>query len=399
MPEGSTLSGPRAERTALGGDVHLTMAMPERDGSVEVGLEHGNKTVATARLSPDVPCQQFSFDGDTLKIDMTVCANAWLGAITATGAVQILYEGTWETIFSLDNEQLVWFAPGTGYVGGNPVPDPPVVTSQKYGNSMSSSGSAVTRFFVDDDYRVISNAGAMANEAFFEAYPGFVRNIVACVGANRPDGFGVYPDPTSSWFDVFFGYYQIDAPGDDWSRPFGYVSADGVASQVAFEDIARLGKSDWNYFSAWMYGVPEEAILPYNGIDMTRITYSQASQPVQIGTTLWHDAFVGNVDVVSAFRASAPGAAGYSFNSILSPLWQESFGRPDPQPQPPQSFVGAILEGRFFMAYYEDSEGYHTVMFGGTGAYQRDEVFVDLQRQAGSAVIARSYPGLGFSTG
>src|SRR5215211_3777612 len=107
MPEGSTLSGPPAERTALGGDVHLTMAMPERDGSVEVGLDHGNKTVATARLSPDVPCQQFSFDGDTLKIDMTVCANAWLGAITATGAVQILYEGTWETIFSLDNEQLV----------------------------------------------------------------------------------------------------------------------------------------------------------------------------------------------------------------------------------------------------------------------------------------------------
>ena len=38
------------------------------------------------------------------------------------------------------------------------VPDPPVVTSQKYGNSMSSSGPVVTRFFVDDDYRVISNA-------------------------------------------------------------------------------------------------------------------------------------------------------------------------------------------------------------------------------------------------
>jgi hypothetical protein len=87
MSESSTLSGRRAERTALGGDVHLTMAMPERDGSVEVGLEHGNKTLASARLSADVPCQQFSFDGDTLKIDMTVCANAWLGAITATGSV------------------------------------------------------------------------------------------------------------------------------------------------------------------------------------------------------------------------------------------------------------------------------------------------------------------------
>jgi hypothetical protein len=395
----STLSGSAAERTALGGDLHLTMTMPERDGSVEIGLEHGNKTLATARLSPGVPCQQFTFDGDTLKIDMTVCADTGLGAITATGSVQILDDGTWQTILSLDDDRLLSFAPGAGAVGGNPVPDPPVVTSQKYGNSMSSSGSTVTRFFVDDDYRVISNAGAMAKAALFEGYPDFVLNVVACVGANRPDGFGVYPDPTSSWFDVFFGYYQIDAPRDAWDRPFGYVSANGVASKVAFEDIARLGKSDWNYFSAWMYGVPEEAILPYNGIDMTKIASAQASQPLHIGSSLWHDAAVGNVDVVSAFKSSAPGAAGYSFNSVLTPLWQESFGRPDPQPQPPKSFIGAILEGRFFMAYYEDSEGYHTVMFGGTGAYKRDETFVDLQRQAGAAVIARSYPGLGFSTG
>src|SRR5688572_1433491 len=118
MSERSTLHGPPAERTALGGDVHLTTAMPERDGCVEVGLAHGNKTLATARLSADVPCQQFSFDDNTLKIDMTVCANAWLGAIAATGSVQILDDGTWKTILSLDNEQLVRFAPGAGYVGG-----------------------------------------------------------------------------------------------------------------------------------------------------------------------------------------------------------------------------------------------------------------------------------------
>ena len=56
----------------------------------------------------------------------------------------------------------------------------------------------------------------------FPAYPAFSVNVAFSCGRSRRIRPGVYADPRSPWFNVFVGYYQIDAPRSGWDRPFGY---------------------------------------------------------------------------------------------------------------------------------------------------------------------------------
>ena len=52
------------------------------------------------------------------------------------------------------------------------------------------------------------------------------------------------------------------------------------------------------------------------------------------------------------------------------------------------------------MAYYEDDQAYHTLIFGGSGPGDGDPnlaaQFLQVQLAAVQAVIAQSYPTLGF---
>ena len=153
-----------------------------------------------------------------------------------------------------------------GEIGGSLEFVEPVVDDPRYGRSQLCT-PAILRLHVDAGRRAISDAGRLVKETLFAEHGPFVFNTVACVGAADDAGRGAYPNPDSIWFNVFFGCYQIDAPKSDWSRPFGYVSADGAASKIEFDDVTRLGEADWNFFSNWMYGVPREAIDPYNVVD------------------------------------------------------------------------------------------------------------------------------------
>jgi hypothetical protein len=257
------------------------------------------------------------------------------------------------------------------------------------------SSRNVTRFFVEDRHRHLADVGRVVKQALWAEYPDWVFNTVACVGEFDEEGRGSYGDPTSPWFNVFLGYYQIDAPKPEWDRPFAYESPRGAASRVRFDEIIRLGKSDWNYFSNWMYGVPAEASERHNAFDMERIEARQTDAG-SIGRTSWHRVRIDGVDFVSAYEADHAEAERLVHNSVLSRLWRKAFGQPKPCAGYDESFIGTMLDAEMYIAYWEDDEAFHTTIFGGTAPSGGDPGFLASQLVAARTVIERSYGAIGF---
>lgn len=288
------------------------------------------------------------------------------------------------------------FDPTPGSIGGSVWAHPPYVNDPQLGRSRSVV-PIINRIHVDDRPQLGARMGQIAKVIFFPEYPAFVFNVCFAVGdfslILQP---GLYGDPHSHWFNVFMGYYQLDAPKAIWTRPFGYERADTHA-RVAFEDILRLGKADWNYFSNYMYGVPEDCIEPYNKVDPSTPCRNLGRLP--IGQRSW-DSIEIEDEAVSAYESETPGARGLVYNSMLTPLWRRTFGLPCPRPDFQQSFISTKLRGRMYMSFSEDEDSYHTVIFGGTVnksfPASLNERFLELQMQACRETIERHYPRLGF---
>lgn len=113
-------------------------------------------------------------------------------------------------------------------------------------------------------------------------YPPLLFNVCfACGAPEGPTRVGLYGDPRSRWFNVFLGYYQLDVLANAASSPFGY----DTNGDVVKDQVLRIGKSDWNYFSNWMYGVPESAILPNNTLQGATVDVKKRG--ITIGNKAW----------------------------------------------------------------------------------------------------------------
>lgn len=292
------------------------------------------------------------------------------------------------------------FDPTPGSVGGSVWANAPVVNDPQLGRSRSVV-PIINRIHVDDRRKLGARMGAFAKETFFPHYPAFVFNVCFAVGDFRLFGRpGLYGDPHSHWFNVFIGYYQLDVPKATWTRPFGYESA-SLSAPVVFEDILRIGKADWNYFSNHMYGVPKDCIEPYDHVNLA--TPCRNLGRMAIGQRLWDLIEIEEIEVVSAYESDAPGARRLVNNSKLTPIARRTFGLPCPRPDFPQSFISTKLLARLYMSFSEGEDSYHTVLFGGTVnksfPASLNERFLELQMQACRETIERHYPKLGFAGG
>jgi hypothetical protein len=218
---------------------------------------------------------------------------------------------------------------------------------------------------------------------------------VACVGAFEEGGPQRYANPRSRWFNVFLGYYQLDCSTPDWDRPFGFEAADSVHSAPCIEDLARLGKSDWNYFSNWDYGVPEEALVPYCEVDVGSLEYLDHGL-VEIAGRRWRRVDLLGVEVASSYLSDGAGAQGLARNTLVGGVLRQGFGPPDPQPDYPVSFIPQKLDATLHMAYHQDDEGFHTLIFGGTAHSGVDRELLGAEVEATKVVIAERYAGFGF---
>jgi hypothetical protein len=382
----------------LGHGVELRCSMPSLDGTVRVALAFRDHEIFSTALRPDSPPHAVRHAGDHLDLSLELWTDAFRGEVAAGGHLRLRapFADDWHTLFDADRDVLVRFSPGVGQVGGSSSVHEPLILDERFGRSQLCT-PAVLRIFVDEEDRAISQVGRLVKSKLFRDRPPFVFNTVACVGQADPKTFlGLYPDPSSGWFNVFFGYYQLDAPKSQWSRPFGYRSADGIASEIEVEDVMRLGKSDWNFFSNWMYGVPEESIEPYNGIDVAKMP-NRVSPPERVGSSVWHRLVIDDVEVASTYESDARGAAQLETHTPLVDVWRYSFGLPNPQRDWGESFIPSTLRAAMWMSYWEDEDAYHTTIFGGTRPKDGPEAFLDAQLAAVRTVMERGYPKLGFA--
>ena len=296
-----------------------------------------------------------------------------------------------------------------GFVDGSPIPHAPQVDSPVFGRSMSRPPN-ILRMFIGEP---ISGANApdlsssfdpfagverKVKDIFFANHGSFVFNVVAAVGESSLFYPGVYGDPSNPWFNVFLGYYQIDVKKSEWGRPFGYESADQVHSHVHVDDLLRLGKADWNYFSNWLYGVPEHAILPYNDLKPPSF-YKPQVNITNVGSKSFHAVSLSNVTVVSAYESDTPGADKLVKNTDFWFFWHEAFGLPGGKKGFDTSFIPTTMKAKFYMAYFESEEYYHTVMFGGVANQERKDadILLDVELGALRDVITSHYYNLGWN--
>jgi hypothetical protein len=301
--------------------------------------------------------------------------------------------------------------PLAGAVGGSAVGRAPEVCCLEFniGSSMSRA-PGVTRIVVGEGGGgAPASVGEIVKRKLFPDCPDFVFNVSFSCGRASRSGLGVYADPRSIWFNVFFGYYEIIAPKSSWARPFGYEVEKGKA-QVCFDDIVRLGKADWNYFSNYIYGVPLSDIEPYDQINMDEVGCIQHGRDrVGGGERYWDIVELDGVEVVSAYVSGRDGKRLQSPSRVLSPLWRLAFGSSAASPTHQDSFIPTRMRARLNISYLEDEDSrlgkvYRTLIFGGTtnSGYPdkaANEFLLKLQMQALHEIIGRYYHHLGFASG
>ena len=86
------------------------------------------------------------------------------------------------------------------------------------------------------------------------------------------------------------------------------MAADGAEAFPRIEDLVRLGKSDWNFFSNWDYGVPEEAVEPYCAVDVEPADHVDRRPGGDRRAAMAHRIDLLGVEVASCYVSDAPGA-------------------------------------------------------------------------------------------
>ncbi len=371
-------------------------------GQMTVTLIHAGEEAFKGILGP-APLEM-KFECPTVRANIVLRADFETGRLMGDGSIEALspVSKQWYDVLRTsdpDGSLLATFDPCGGAMGGNPNltqdGQPKIDPTKKVGDVTLATPN-ILRIHVAEGDRFINNVGQMVKRRLFPNHDDFVFNTVASVGCTNDTRH--YPDPLSDWFNLFVGYYQIDAPrSSGWTRPFGYESANGEKSEVGFSELVLLGKADWNWFSNWNYGIPMEAIEAAHAEDETSPFPQLELEPKEIGNSWWHHVTVGEFVVASCYESDAPGAAKLQMNTALTPIWRIFFGAPCPRPGHDTSFISTTLNAELYMAYHETDDAFHTCMFGGTIVKDGSKALMQAQLDAVKAVIEKCYPDLGFA--
>jgi hypothetical protein len=257
-------------------------------------------------------------------------------------------------------------APLVGEIKGRYKVEPAVIENPLFG--CSSKNPQVLEIVVSDDEQWPLGVGKIVNEIFFDEAPPIIFNV--CFSCHRAeDGRSEYADPTSHWFNVFFGFYEIDVPKREWGRPFGFKNASDEW-EIEFDDLLRIGKSDWNYFSNYMYGVPWWRACGCNRLDDPGLNKTVLNRDIDIKGDRYFECEVDGMEVVSACRA---GEEKLRRNvTFITKVWQRQFGTCEPHPEFEESFFPVKMKMRFFIGWKEEPDfdlkcqAYKTFIYGGS---------------------------------
>jgi hypothetical protein len=385
------MSDSTVETVPLGFGFTLECSFQNDMDTVSVDLNLHGRKLRTMVFCAHSPEARHTLNLGLVRFETGFDADMFAGELTWSLKIGMRQRsGSWRTLH--EHIRLAFrFDPSLGDVAKSAAPYPPTVDDPRFGKSQPCTPT-ILRFHVEEEKRKLCPIGSIVKREMFPDYPPFVFNTVACVGAFPENGPGLYTDPDSIWFNTFLGYYQLDCAKECWPRPFGYDTANGTSSVPVPEDLVRLGKSDWNWFSNWNYGVPKDVLLPYSSVPSP---IDSSCTLESVGAKQWHKVTVKGTEVASCYVADPPARALVE-NSIVEFLWRRSFGGPNPRPAHTTSFIPTVVDATVYMAYWEDDDSYHTVIFGGTILEGKDVRFLETQLQVVEAVMKAHYPGLGF---
>jgi hypothetical protein len=246
---------------------------------------------------------------------------------------------------------------------------PPEFATKRFGETTHLP--TVLEIYVSHEHQWPLDIGRLVDSVYFHSLDPVVFNVCfACAKPSLLRG-GDYANPESHWFNVFFGTYEIDVRCAEWTRPFGFSSAVEGELNPEFDDLLRIGKSDWNYFSNFIYGVPKEECARHDQdppIASTRIIEPR----VCIGGKEYVEAEVDGLDVVSGYVSGTDGQRLRNNVCGFSSMWRAVFGRPKRSGGSCASFAGTSMRMRFYARWEKgwdsdlDCEAYKTFIYGGT---------------------------------
>ena len=285
----------------------------------------------------------------------------------------------------------------------------PHIDDREFGKSSGTPAALKIRVAADSKGD-LGYVGRLVHGDLFADSPPFDFNVAFASAHVSLFGKSEYADPQSVWYNVFFGFYEIDAPADQWRRPFGYES-EAENAKVVPTDIERIGQADWNYFSNHLYGVPLRAVRSCCNTSPAAVVnvLKRVSLPSRDGDRFWDDLDVRGVTVVGPNRSTIdrgafehPHSATDSAPRDIERLWQRAFGVHAPVASPAVSFAPVKIRARIRMFHDSyDAHGkkmYRTFLFGATvredAPTAQAERFLQLQLSALEKVM-RGTP-LGF---
>jgi hypothetical protein len=258
--------------------------------------------------------------------------------------------------------------PLVGEIEGRFLVTPPRLCTERFGESTHLP--TVLEIYVSHDHQWPLDVGRLVDAVYFRHHEPIVFNV--CFGCAKPSLLrgGDYANPDSHWFNVFFGYYEIDVRCSEWTRPFGFASsAEGDLTPV-FDDLLRIGKSDWNYFSNYIYGVPLQECARHDQ-DPPEASHRIVNDCVEIGGKEYVEAEVDGLDVVSGYVSGKDGRSLRNNVCGFSPLWRAVFGRPKRSASQGASFPGTAMRMRFYARWERGPDAdlgcdaYKTFIYGG----------------------------------
>jgi hypothetical protein len=295
---------------------------------------------------------------------------------------------------SILNKLTGW--PLIGEIGDRFLVEPPELATNRFGESTHLP--TVLEIYVGHNPPKVFPVGELVHDRFFATSSPIIFNVsFSCAKSSLLRG-GDYANPESIWFNVFFGFYEIDVRCSEWGRPFGFKNSTPGRLDLEFDDLLRIGKSDWNYFSNYVYGVPPDECGQHDAIPGNATPAPLGV--VGIGGLDYAEAEVEGLEVVSGYVSGKDDKRLLNNVRAFSPIWRAVFGRPKKKAAYPKSFISTTMRMRFYARWERgfdsdlECEAYKTFIYGGTVnlAYPdaaENAAFLDAQMDAVRRAIDR----------
>ena len=196
----------------------------------------------------------------------------------------------------------------------------------------------------EDDIGDDINLGNVMGKCVFENYSPFICGVsFTCSKTSAISGKSHYADPTSHWYNVFYGFYEFNCDCKNWKRPFCFTEE----GKLYIVDILKMMKGMWNILGNYVYGVPLPECLSASTITGEE-ELTILSENVPIGDYSYTEITLENVSVISGYPCHEKLLSPYDEVSVL---WRKLFGTCDYVKGYDTPFPMIKMKGHFFIRY------------------------------------------------